>query len=107
MNDTAKSKSHVEIPPDLDAITDDLATLKRDFAILMNHLKAGGIDAASEAAHNAMGRFGDEASQIYENLSSQSKRSAKAVSEQVEEHPLISLLVAFVAGWCASRLLSR
>jgi hypothetical protein len=44
---------------------------------------------------------------IYESLVAQGKRSGKAIGRQVEEQPVVSLLLAFAVGFCVSRLLSR
>jgi ElaB/YqjD/DUF883 family membrane-anchored ribosome-binding protein len=95
------------MPPDIEAIVDDLAALKRDLATLMSHLKTDAINGAGEAAQGAIGRIGDQAESIYESLAAQGKRSGKAIGRQVEEQPVVSLLIAFAVGFCASRLLSR
>jgi ElaB/YqjD/DUF883 family membrane-anchored ribosome-binding protein len=95
------------MPPDIEAIVDDLAALKRDLATLMGHLKTDALNGASEAAQSAVGRIGEQAESIYESLAAQGKRSGKAIGRQVEEQPVVSLLLAFAVGFCASRLLSR
>ena len=95
------------MPPGFDAIADDLAALKRDLAILMNHMKTDALNGASEAAQSAIGRIGDRAEDIYESLAAQRKRSGKAIGRQVEAQPVVSLLLAFAVGFCVSRLLSR
>jgi ElaB/YqjD/DUF883 family membrane-anchored ribosome-binding protein len=104
---TTAAKSDVEMPPDVDAIVDDIAALKRDLATLMNHMKTDAINGASETAQSAIGRIGDRAENIYESLVAQGKRSGKAIGRQVEEQPVVSLLLAFAVGFCVSRLLSR
>ena len=106
MKSTA-AKSDVEMPPDIDAIVEDLAALKRDLATLMGHLKTDALNGASEAAQSAIGRIGDRAESLYERLAAQGKRSGKAIGRQVEEQPVVSLLLVFAVGFCASRLLSR
>jgi hypothetical protein len=104
---TTAAKSDVEMPPDMDAIVEDLAALKRDLATLMSHLKTDALNGASDAARGAIGRIGDRAESIYESLAAQGKRSGKAIGRQIEEQPVVSLLLAFAVGFCASRLLSR
>jgi hypothetical protein len=104
---TTATKSDVEMPPDIAAIVDDLAALKRDLATLMDHLKTDALNGASGAAQSAIGRIGDRAEGIYESLAAQGKRSGKAISRQLEEQPVVSLLLAFAVGFCVSRLLSR
>jgi len=101
------TKSDVETPHDFDAIVNDLATLKRDLATLMTHMKTDAFNGASEAAQSAIGRISDGAENIYESLAAQGKRSRKAIGRQVEEQPVVSLMLAFAVGFIASRLLSR
>jgi ElaB/YqjD/DUF883 family membrane-anchored ribosome-binding protein len=107
MNGQTKSNARVKTPADLEMISDDLASLKRDLAALMGHVKTGGLRAANEAAHNTIGQLGDRATEIYENLAAQGKKSVKAIGHQVDENPVASILVAFAAGFCVSRLLAR
>lgn len=107
MKSTTAAKSDAEMPPDIEAIVDDFAALKRDLATLMSHLKTDTLNGASEAAQGAIGRISDQAESIYESLAAQGKRSGKTIGRQVEEQPVLSLLLAFAVGFCASRLLSR
>jgi ElaB/YqjD/DUF883 family membrane-anchored ribosome-binding protein len=107
MKSTTATKPEAEIPPHIEAIVDDLAALKRDLATLMSHLKTDALNGASEAAQGVIGRISDQAEGIYESLAAQGKRSGKAIGRQVEEQPVVSLLIAFAVGFCASRLLSR
>jgi hypothetical protein len=104
---TTATKSDDEMPPGFEAIADDLAALKRDLAILMNHMKTDALNGASEAAQSAIGRIGDRAEDIYEILAAQGKRSGKAIGRQIEGQSMVSLLLAFAVGFCVSRLLSR
>jgi ElaB/YqjD/DUF883 family membrane-anchored ribosome-binding protein len=90
-----------------DAIVDDLATLKRDFARLMEQMKTGAIDGASETAENLLDQLNERAAELYERMSDQGERSSKAITSLVEERPIISLLVAFGIGMVGGRLLWR
>jgi ElaB/YqjD/DUF883 family membrane-anchored ribosome-binding protein len=103
---TAKARRRVE-PASFDTIVDDLGMLKRDIGRLMDQMKTGAVDGASEAAQNLLNQLNERASDIYDNLSDQGERSVKAISRQVEERPITSLLVAFGVGMIVSRLLSR
>ena len=49
----------------------------------------------------------ERASRIYDKVAAQSARSTEAISRQVEEQPIASLLIAFGVGFIVSRLLSR
>ena len=92
---------------DLSAIGDDVVLLKRDISRLMDHLKNGTFDVAKESTQDAVERLSDEADRLYRSLAKQSDRSVKAISRQVEEQPLASLVVAFGIGLISGRLLSR
>jgi len=98
-----KTKPDIETPAGFDAIVDDIASLRRDFTALMEQMKSG----ASEGAENIVGDLNDRANRLYDNVAKQGKRSAKAISQQVEEQPVATLLIAFGIGFIASRLLSR
>jgi ElaB/YqjD/DUF883 family membrane-anchored ribosome-binding protein len=107
VNNTTKVKPDAETPADFDAIVDDLAALKRDFAALMSQMRSGSFKGASDAAENAIGQLGARANHFYDSVAAQGERSAKAIGRQVEERPVASLLIAFGIGLIASRLLIR
>lgn len=107
MNSTTKAKPETEAPVDFDAIVSDLAVLRQDFADLMSQMKSGALKGANGAAENILNQLGDRAGHLYDSVTAQGERSVKAVSRQVEERPVASLLVAFGVGFIASRLLSR
>jgi ElaB/YqjD/DUF883 family membrane-anchored ribosome-binding protein len=104
---TAKARNRTEGGANFDAIVDDLGTLKRDVGRLMDQMKNGAVDGASEAAQNLLNQINERASDIYDSVSDRGERSIRAISRQVEERPIASLLVAFGAGMIVSRLLSR
>src|SRR5258708_798240 len=100
----AKTKSPTgEATPDLDTLLEDIASLKRDFATLMRHVKNG----AGGATRGGIAQVSDEAQRLYEDLAARSERSVEALGRRVEEQPVTSLLVAFGVGFVVSRLLSR
>jgi len=107
MSATAKIHPVAESNLDLDAIVTDLASLKRDIAALTDHLKTGAINGVSGATRDAAGHLGEEAERLYGNLAAQGERSMKALGRQVEEQPVMSLLLAFALGFAGSRWLSR
>jgi ElaB/YqjD/DUF883 family membrane-anchored ribosome-binding protein len=96
-----------EVALDLQAITSDIASLKHDLAALTRHLKLAASEKTRTAAQSAVEQISDEASRAYENLTSQGKRAVKAIGRQVEEQPLVSLLLAFAVGFLGGRTLSR
>jgi hypothetical protein len=107
MNETAKSYSANGSTTDLDAIMSDLASLRRDFAVLTDHLKTGALQGANGIARDAAAQLGEAAERIYGNVAAQSERSMKAIGRRVEEQPVMSLLLAFALGFIGSRWLSR
>jgi hypothetical protein len=88
---------------DIEAISDDITALKRDLAALVDHVKSGARASASGAAS----QLSDEAANLYGRLAAEGASSAKKISRQVEEQPVVSLLVAFALGFVGSRLLAR
>lgn len=89
--------------PDVAALQDDIAALKHDLSSLLEHLKIG----ASNGAQTAAGRLDDGAQKIYRNVAAEGDRAAKAIGRQVEEQPLVALLIALGIGYVGGRLLSR
>ena len=89
--------------PDLAALQDDLAALKRDVSNLLEHLKIGATNGAQSTAE----RLDDGAQRIYRNVAAEGDRAAKAIGRQIEEQPLVALLIALGIGYVGGRLLSR
>ena len=107
MASATKSRRREAAQPSFDAIVDDLAALKRDFARLMEQMKGGAIDGASKTAEDLLSQLNERAAELYDRISEQGESSVEAISRHVEERPITSLLVAFGVGVIASRLLSR
>ena len=107
MNSTARVKPETDTGVDFDAIVRDLAALRQDFTDLMSQMKSGALKGANDATENILGQLGDRASDLYDSVTAQGERSVKAVGRQVEERPVMSLLIAFGVGFIASRLLIR
>ena len=107
MNKRTKAKPAVETPLDFDAIVDDLAALRRDFAALMSQMKSGAFNSANDAAENILGQLSDRINHLYDSVAAQGERSTEAIGRHVEEQPVMSLLIAFGVGFIVSRLLNR
>ena len=107
MNSTTRVNPETDTGVDFDAIIRDVAALRQDFADLMSQMKSGAFKGANEAAENILGQLGDKANHLYDSVTAQGQRSVKAIGRQVEERPIVSLLIAFGIGCVASRLLSR
>ena len=107
MNSTTNVKPETDTSVDFDAIVSDLATLRQDFADLMSQMKSGALKGANGAAENILGQLGDRANHLYDSMTARGERSVKAIGRQVEERPVMSLLIAFGVGFIVSRLLNR
>src|SRR5258708_27738044 len=92
MAESAKAKT------DIEAITEDIAALKRDLAALVAHVKTGAVAGAPETA----GPLRDEAKDIYERFAAGGGEFAEMISRQGEEQPLLNPL-----GPLPPRLLRR
>ena len=77
-------------------IADDIATLRRDIAALLKEIKDLAIREGSRIGQNAAEKISGSASDIYGGVSKQTRRSAEAVSQHVQDWPVSSLLIAFV-----------
>lgn len=89
--------------PDLAILQSDIAALKRDVTSLVEHLKVG----ATNGAHSAADYLDDGARRLYRNVAAEGQRSAKVVGQQIEDHPLATLLIALGVGYIGGRFLSR
>jgi len=107
MNSTTRVSPETDTGVDFGAIVRDIAALRQDFADLMSQMKSGAFKGANDAAESVLGQLGDRANHLYDSVTAQGERSVKAISRQVEERPVASLLIAFCVGFIASRLLSR
>ncbi|HYM32278.1 MAG TPA: hypothetical protein VEU47_13315 [Candidatus Cybelea sp.] len=103
MEHARKDEPNAAATPDVEQLMKDIASLRREFSNLVDHMKAGASDTARASAE----QLGDRARVVYDKLAADADRSAKAIARQVEEQPLLSLLIAFAVGFVASRLLSR
>lgn len=107
MTSTARLKPDAEAPAGFDVIVDDIAALRRDFTALMGQMTSGALKSANDAAEHTVSELSDRVSHLYDSVATQGQRSAKAIGKQVEEQPMMSVLIAFGIGFLASRLLSR
>ena len=87
----------------LAAVREDLASLRRDVMGLMDHLKA----SATNGARSTVSDLDEGARQLYRAAASEGDRSAKAISRQIEEQPLLALAIAAGIGYIGGRVFSR
>ena len=96
MNETSKAGGSGERAADFDKIREDVASLREDLASLLRHL-----------ARDAKGEMSEEGRRLYAKLSDSGERSASALAREVEERPLLTLLLAFGIGFIGGSLLRR
>jgi hypothetical protein len=95
--------ANITVDPTLAALQEDIAALKRDLGTLVGNLKS----SASSSAHSAAEQIEAGASRLYQTASVEGTRSAKALGQQIEEQPVLALLVVLGIGYVGGRLLTR
>ncbi|HXE16259.1 MAG TPA: hypothetical protein VN632_03460 [Stellaceae bacterium] len=88
---------------DLNRLIADVQAMKRDIAALAEHSRGSVLSGASEAAD----AISAEAQRLYDSALKQGRRQVKALSHEVEEQPLLSILIAFGIGFLGGRILPR
>ena len=88
---------------DLAALRDDLATLKRDVAGLIEHVEGG----ATDAVHDAADEIDRKARGLCDDAGAEAARSAKAIGAWVEKQPVLALLIALGVGYVGARAFLR
>jgi ElaB/YqjD/DUF883 family membrane-anchored ribosome-binding protein len=107
MTNSTKAHSSDEVGFDVEALAKDFAAMKHDIAAIAARFASSAGNGASDLVHDTADDLSERATNLYKNVSAQGKRAVGVVSHQVEERPLVSLLVAFAVGFVASKLLSR
>ncbi len=95
--------STINSDPTLAALQEDVAALKRDLGSLLSHLKSGAANGAQTAAD----QIESSASRWYNTASNEGCKQAKALGQQIEEQPVVALLVVLGLGFIGGRLLTR
>ncbi len=88
---------------DIEQLKRDLTALKTDVAALVGHLKStatAGIEGVIDQADLG-------AQTLYRNANAEGERAVKALTQQIEQQPLVALLIALGVGYIGGRLLSR
>ncbi|MGH7073891.1 MAG: hypothetical protein ACREFD_06785 [Stellaceae bacterium] len=95
----ATSSSEVNIAK----LIEDIDMLKRDFAAIAEKSSAQVKSSAKDAAN----RVGSEAQRFYKSAAETGGRSLDALSDEVKERPLVSVMIAFALGYIGGRLMRR
>jgi hypothetical protein len=92
----------IDTDADLDEIRRDLSNLKRDVASLVEHFK----DETKSGVQDVSNQITDSVRCAYENAAANGEQTAKAIGPWLERRPLLSLGVAFGAGYFGARTLA-
>lgn len=93
--------------PDMQAVKNDIAALRRDLATLVSQMSNSAVANTRKAAQSAADQVSAEANRVYDNVSTGAERSVKALSRTVDEQPVTALLVVFALGVLGSALFWR
>ena len=102
---TAKSDSKLErdLRSDLDSIRSDIDTLRKDFAAVLDRIKGTATNRAEAEIQALQKRI----NRVVDDVQASGREGIRAVEEQIEERPLVSLALAFAVGLVIGRLLDR
>lgn len=99
---------------ELDMLRAGLDTLRNDISSLVGSFGDAATDEVKtrgRRARTAVGRVTDRASEVWDDATNEASRRGRegvaAVEQQIEERPLISVLVAFVIGVLIGKLINR
>jgi hypothetical protein len=89
----------IDTDADLDEIRRDLSNLRRDVASLIEHFK----DETKSGVQVVSNQITDSVRRAYENAAANGEQTANAIGPWIERRPLLSLGVAFGAGYFGAR----
>ena len=92
----------IDTDADLDEIRRDLSNLKRDVANHIEHFK----DETKSGVQDSSNQITDSVRCAYENAAANGEQTAKAIGPWIERRPLLSLGLAFGAGYFGARALA-
>ena len=99
---------------EFDTLKADLDTLRKDISSLVSSFGDAATDEVKtrgRRARAAVGRVTDRAGEVWDDATNEASRRGRegvaAVKQQIEERPVISLLVAFGVGLVIGKLINR
>ena len=102
-------KSATEETPGMEALKEELATLRSDVASLvatLGKISASKVEEATDSVTETLeegGNWNDMKSQI-EQARAQGEQLSKDLGEEVSRHPIASIAIAFGIGYIASKI---
>jgi ElaB/YqjD/DUF883 family membrane-anchored ribosome-binding protein len=107
MTNSKSTHPGAESQPDLEMLAKEFMSMKQSISEIMAKSESEGGNGVAGALHTATQDVKDRVSHLHEDISAQGKRAVSALSEQIEERPFASLLIAFAVGFAVSKLMSR
>jgi ElaB/YqjD/DUF883 family membrane-anchored ribosome-binding protein len=99
----AESKAEQDLRKDLDAIKSDIDALRKDLVGVVDTVK-GTATKRADAEIDALRKRLDK---LATNVQTTGREQLRAIEEQIEERPLVSLAMAFAIGLMLGRLFDR
>lgn len=99
-----------DIHAEMETLKSEMAKLRTDFSGVIAAMKSAGkaeAEAVREGSSEFFSSMKDEIRHALEEARKKGKQSVEAVEKQVGEHPFLSLLAAFGAGFIIAKLLDR
>ena len=97
------TKTERDLKSDINSIRSDIDVLRKDLSTALSRL-TGTASNRAEAEVQALQR---RINKIAEDVQTSGRDGLRAVEEQIEERPLVSLAMAFAAGIVLGRLFDR
>lgn len=95
---------------DVDALKEDLATLREDMKRLgedLRGLAGSAAGSARRAAETEGAKLREEVEEAVRSVLGRGNKAVEDVTAQIEQRPLLSVILAFVVGFVLGRLLDR
>jgi ElaB/YqjD/DUF883 family membrane-anchored ribosome-binding protein len=96
--------------PNIGAIKEDIAALKKTIEDLADEFNRAGdtaLDQAAERVSETVNRLRTQLNEAVQDVTERGRRSAETVTTSVSERPIQSLMVAFAAGMIIAQFLKR
>jgi hypothetical protein len=103
MGDLQVMSASMDSDPDIALVREDLVTLKRDVASLIEHIKG----CATNNVQNATNQIERHVRSLRQEAGAQGEPSAQAIRAFTEKQPLVALMIAVGIGYVGARVLRR
>jgi hypothetical protein len=101
MGDNSAMSASISADSDIELFREDLLSLKRDVASLIEHTKTGATNTVQDAA----GQIKQRVWSLRQEAGAQGDRSAKAINLFIENQAVAALIIAVAIGYVGARVL--